>query len=293
MNQLTSILFVITLAFLGGGISPFTKIALAEMSTPLFIALRFVVAGLILIPFVLIKKEKLNKSALVSTFLISLLAVSNVTFFALGIKHSNATVAQILYAAVPIIVALISRFLYQEKLNKQKIAGIITGFLGVLVIILAPVFFGTVNGANTLFGNLLVLIAVVSYSFYTVLSKPLQKKSSPLVITTTFIVTTIVIQGLLALFSTPDIANTVTSLTTLTYTSILYVGLLGTAGFFLLYQYTIKKASPIITSMVFYLQPVFTFIWSMILLKEKLAPEYIIGGAIAFIGAYLVTKNNK
>ncbi|MEA2056132.1 MAG: DMT family transporter [Patescibacteria group bacterium] len=290
MSQYASILLVILIAFLGGGISPFTKLALNELSTPLFIALRFIIAGLLIIPLFLYKKEKISKEALKKTLLVSLLAVSNVTFFALGIKRSNATVAQIMYAGVPIIVALILRFLYKQPLAKKKIVGIVIGFLAVLFIILAPIITRSSSGENSLFGNLLVLIAVLSYSFYTVLSKPLQKISSPLFITTSFIVTTIFIQGSIAMLTVPNISTSVGNLSVASIVSILYVGLLGTAGYFLLYQYAIKKASPITTSMVFYLQPIFTFFWSMFLLGENLAPQYIVGGAIAFTGAYLVTK---
>jgi drug/metabolite transporter (DMT)-like permease len=284
-------ILVILVAFLGGGIPPFTKIALKELSTPLFIALRFLVAGLFIIPLFLYKKEKITKVILMKTLFVSLLAVFNVTFFAMGIKRSIATVAQIMYAAVPIIVALILRYFYKEKLTKIKIVGIILGFAGVLTIILFPMMTGSVNGNNSLFGNLLVLMAVVSYSFYTVLSKDLQKNSSPLFITSAFIGTTVIIQGLIAFLTVPSIPNIVSHLSTIGILSILYVGLLGTVGFSLLYQQTIKKASPVVSSMVFYLHPVFTFFWSVILLNEKLAIEYIIGGTIAFVGAYLVTKS--
>ncbi|MEI8067659.1 MAG: DMT family transporter [Candidatus Shapirobacteria bacterium] len=290
MSSYIPIILVIIVAFLGGGISPFTKIALNELTTPLFIALRFVAAGLFIFPIFLYKKEKINKNTLIKTLLVSVLAVVNVTFFAMGIRKSIATVAQILYAAVPIIVALITSFFYKEKLSKTKITGIVLGFLGVSVIILVPFLTHSVSGENTIWGNLLVLVAVIAYSFYTVFSKDLQKSSSPIFITTTFVALTIIVQGLIAFATVPNIPNIVSNLSMPVILSVLYVGILGTAGYFLLYQHTIKKASPIITSMVFYLQPIFTFFWSILLLGEKLSIEYIIGAIVAFVGAYLVTK---
>jgi len=45
--------------------------------------------------------------------------------------------------------------------------------------------------------------------------------------------------------------------------------------------------------MIFYLQPIFTFIWSTFLLGEKLTASIVVGGIIALVGASLVMKQEK
>ncbi|HCC07788.1 MAG TPA: hypothetical protein DEP72_06500 [Clostridiales bacterium] len=54
-----------------------------------------------------------------------------------------------------------------------------------------------------------------------------------------------------------------------------------------------KNASPVYASMIFYLQPIFTFIWSTFLLGEKLTASIVVGGIIALVGASLVMKQEK
>ena len=42
--------------------------------------------------------------------------------------------------------------------------------------------------------------------------------------------------------------------------------------------------------MVFYLQPVFTFIWSFVLLGEQLTLNLVIGSILILVGASIVSK---
>lgn len=165
------LLWVILVAAFGGGVPTFSKMALEVFPTFTFIFLRFVVASIILISLFIKTKEKISKKDLWPIVLVSLFGTGNVVFFAFGVKETTATVAQVLYAAVPII-ALITSFIFlKTPFQKKKIFGVLLGFVGVLTIILAPTFGGNTDGVGTLIGNLLILTAVISYSIYTVFSK--------------------------------------------------------------------------------------------------------------------------
>lgn len=290
LSKHSAILLIIIVAIIGGGVPAFSKIALQGFPAFIFIFLRFLLAGLALVPIFLSKKALVEKSKLKNAVLISLLATSNVTFFALGVRKTTATIAQMLYAAVPIMASVFSYLFLKEKIKVEKLAGILLGFVGVLTIILLPVIGKTSAFNGTLAGNLLIFIGVVSYSLYTVMSKKLQKIYSPLALTMIFIITTIVIQSLLLpieLKSNPDFWKTI-SINNLM--GLVYVGILGTSFYYLIYQYAIKKATPVIASMAFYLQPIASFLWAFVLLGERLTPGFIIGGILALTGARIVTK---
>lgn len=242
-----------------------------------------------LIPLFFLRKEVLKKEKLKEAVLVSLLATSNVTFFALGVKKTTATIAQMLYAAVPIIAGVFSYLLLKEKVKIEKIVGILLGFIGVLIIILLPVIGAPSAFKGDLMGNLLVFIAVVCYSLYTVMSKRLQEIYSPLSLTVIFIMVTLLVQFSLIpteLSSKPEFLSKISPNH---IASLLYVGILGTAFFFLIYQYAIKKASPIVASITFYLQPIAAFLWAFVLLGERLTLGFILGGLLALIGAGIVT----
>lgn len=282
--------WVIIIAALGGAIPTFSKMSLAVFPPFTFVLLRFIAAALILIPLMIRAKHVVKKGDIVPMVLISLFGTGNVVFFAFGVRQTTATVSQILYAAVPIIATILSLMILKTSISKQKLFGVLIGFIGVIAIILGPNGGKSNNAFGTIMGNLLVLLAVISYAMYTVLSKKLQEKSSPLTITTMMVITTIIVQSFLVPVDISKYQEVATKISIPSILGIIYVGVVGTAIYFLLYQKVIQKANPLYASMIFYLQPIFTFIWSFILLGERLTINIIIGSIVALIGAGLVMK---
>jgi len=167
------------------------------------------------------------------------------------------------------------------------------GFIGVLTIILLPILSQGSAFAGNLIGNLLIFIAAASFSLYSVLSKKYQPRYSPLSLTVVFILTTIFILFFLAPFELKANPHWWRQISLSGVLGLLYVGLIGTGIYYLLYQYALKKATPIIASMTFYLQPIFSFVWAYFLLGERLTLGFIAGAVLAFGGAYLVTSSKK
>ena len=136
----------------------------------------------------------------------------------------------------------------------------------------------------------MIFIGAFFYSLYGIYSKKIQKKYSPVQLTGVFSLTT----ALVVLF--PAVGEIVSGshwwigLTGQTIFSLFYVGLLGTAVYYLLYQYAIKNGTPILASMTLYLQPVMTIVWASILLGEKITSGFIFCAIMVLLGAYLTTK---
>ncbi len=168
-RALKSFLAILGAALFGGGIPVFGKIGLLVIPPSTFTFFRFALAFLCLLPFIF-PLPKISKQILVKVFLVSLLGTVNVTLFAFGVRYTTATIAQLLYAAVPVISLILVNRLYGEKITGNKLLGISTGFVGVLFLILLPVLQRGGLLTGTLTGNLTVFSAVVSFSFY--LSNP-------------------------------------------------------------------------------------------------------------------------
>ncbi len=285
-----TLLWVVILAALGGGVPTFSKMALEVLPTFTFIFLRFLTAAIILVPLFIKAKEKILKKDIWPIILVSLFGTGNVVLFAFGVKETTATVAQVLYAAVPIVALIASFIILKTTFQKKKIIGVLLGLIGVLIIILTPTFGDNGSGIGTLSGNLLVLFAVISYSLYTVFSKNLLKIYSPLMLTTMMVITTLAIQSILIASEVSHYPDTLNVVTFKGVVGVLYVGIIGTALFFLFYQKIIRKANPVVASMTFYLQPIFSFVWAFFLLGERLTPTLVVGSILAFLGASLVTK---
>ena len=284
-----AIFAILIAALLSSGMSPFAKIVLQTIPPLTFTFIRFFLAFIIL---VIITKRipKITKEH-IPVILFSLLSTANVMLFAYGIKKTTATIGQALYVGVPIVVLIFTYFFLREKLALKKIIGVIIGFVGVIIIIALP-YIGTATvHKGDIIGNSLIFLGVILYSVYTALSKKMQKKYSPIELTSYFFLTTAIVQVLLIPFEIKKYGVWWSNLDPFIYLALAYIILLSTILYYFLYQFAIKKASPIVTSMIFYLQPAVAYAWSYYLLSEKLTIEFIIGTGLALFGVWLTTSN--
>ena len=288
-SQYSTFLLVLLAAILGSGVAVLAKVGLKEIAPLNFTFWRFLSALAVLLPILYLQKKRLTFAKFKKLFWILLFGAGNILIFIFGIRFTTASAAQVIYTFAPLFAGALSYFILGEKLGVRKSLGVILGFIGTLLIILLPAISGssTING-NTI-GNLLILLAVFSHSLYTVLSKSKQKEFLPIEITTYSVAFTLVLSMILMLirsdsFGLPT-ANAVFP--------ILYSGIVGTALFFLLYQYIIKNSSPLVASMVLYLEPIFTFVWAILLLSEKITAGLIAGMFLVFIGVYLASTAKK
>lgn len=287
-----NILLLLLIAVLGGAVPVFGKIALTEFPVFSFTFFRFLMAGLLLLPFYL-KIRKPTNGDFWKIFGLSLLGMGNVILFAIGIQYTSANIAQAIYTLSPILAAVLSFFIVKERFGLKKITGIILGFFGALILVFIPLLEkGSLNDV-TLSGNLIIVLAVISVTLYTVYSKPLQKKYHPIEITMFFCMVT---AGISLIFSGMELRTESgwwSDVTLFGAFSLIYVGTIGTALYYLLTQYLIKHATPTIASMVLYVQPFTTIGWAYVLLSEVITQFFIIGICLALFGVWLTMSPQK
>jgi drug/metabolite transporter (DMT)-like permease len=281
---------IVIAAILGGGNAVATKIAIKEIPPFSFAFIRFCVASLCILPFFLRSNPKLGKD-FYKVILFSLFMTYNATIFTVGVALTTATISQVLYSFVPIIVAILGFYFFGEKLIKRKIAGILIGFFGAMIVILLPVLTNNAAFTGNLLGNLIIFSAAVSVALYTALAKPFQNHYTPLQLTSFFIFTSTIVTFFLAI---TDLSLHPRWWDNVSVNAVLlagYGGSLGTAIWYLLYLYVIKHSSPVSASTLLYLQPATAFVWAAFLIGEQLTVGLMIGVAITFLGLYLVLKS--
>ena len=282
------ILFLANL--LGGAFTPmFVKLGVREIPPLTFTLFRFIVASLVLIPFVFKSKENIGISDFYKISLYSIFFSINVAFFGLGIQYTTAITSQILYTLSPLIVGLLSFFILKEKFNRYKIAGSVIAFTGVIYLISGSIDNSLISSLGSPIGNLLVLVAVIAWSSYIVVSKKLTNKFNPL--TTSFIsfVTTVIVLtpfSLFEIFSRPVASYQVTQIAVI---SVFGSGILSSALMFFLIQLGIKKTSSYTASLFMYFAPLFGSITAIPILKEKITVELIGGGLLIILGVFIAT----
>ena len=280
--------FFLLVAVLLLGTNPVAvKYAVSAVPPLPFVALRFTVAGLLLLGVVrcLGFGGSVERKDLLSMMGVGALGVGVTNMlFTSGVNLTNASDTALLYAVVPVWGMILGFVLGLERPTPRGILGVGIAFLGIVVV----VYGGLGGSGSSLQGNLLVLGATVCWGSYTVLSLPLLKKYSPLVVAAY----TMLFGGLATLpFAFPTLPSMDwDAMSVGIWAAVAYSTVLVAAFGFFAWQ---RGASLLGANKVLVYQYLITFIGvtsGVVLLGEGLGVEKIIGGAVILLGVYLARR---
>ncbi len=287
-NKLKAFIAIILGSLIVGAISPVTKIAILKIPPFSFTFIRFLLSSMCLLPLFLKSKPKIEKGLIV-LILLSLLPSLNIALFVVGLKLTTASIAQFLYAGTPLLSGIFSYLLFKDKISFKKWFFITLGLVGVFMVIFLPLLEKSNFFVGNLKGNLLIIVGVTLWSLYFVYSKKLQKKYSPISITSVFIFVATILFFFLSIWEFRGSNMWLREIKVPFVLAVVYVSLFGTVGNYLLNQYAIKFAGPLLASLAFYLSPIFAYFFSFLLLGEKLTIGLIIGTVLVFASVALTT----
>jgi drug/metabolite transporter (DMT)-like permease len=219
----------------------------------------------------------------------------NQLFFFHGLNLSSAINSGIIMALNPIMVVILSFFLFKERLTSLKITGITLGAVGAILLTLKA----SSHVGDSRLGDLFLFLNALSYAIYLVLAKPLMKKYSPIQV-----ITWIFTFGLIFVLLFPptliELSQTnFQRISTEIWWKIAYVVIGVTFFTYLLTIFGLKYLSATISSAYIYTQPVmvmlFTFLFASIHwsadYRGSITSEKILYMFVIFTGVYLTSKS--
>ncbi len=277
-------LMLIILSVLWGGSFFFIEIAVSELPVLTIVLFRVVLAAIALWLFILIAGISIPKSFTVwGSFLIMGL-FNNVFPFSLivwGQTHIASSLASILNATTPLFTVLVaSALLHDEKITRNKLMGVLLGFLGVVVMIGPSAFSGI--GVNVV-AQLAILGAALSYAFAGVYGRRFKAHNINPVVTAAGQVSAS------ALFLIPIVLvvdNPVDIVTpnAQAIMALIALAILSTALAYVLYFKILASAGATNLLLVTFLIPVSAILLGTVILGEILQTSHIIGMGIIAIG---------
>jgi drug/metabolite transporter (DMT)-like permease len=292
-----ALILTIFAAIAGGSVPAFAKVAETVFPPFTLVAVRFLFASLVLLPFVLHRQE-LSWNRFRDLAWVSVIGSLNPILFFIALPFTAASVAPLIYASVPLMTALYLVRGNVSRLPADRLLGLIVGVAGVGIIVLLPFFQNRDVNLLALAGNGLILGAAVAFMIYGIASKQKQDlEASPLVLTFYFCLTTLLISipfSVLEIFHSPI---AISAINLAQVSSALEIGIIGTSLFYLSYQQALKISSVLIASLFTYLQPLATIGFAILLLGERVSIPFIAGGVLAIAGVRLaasktVTRNS-
>jgi len=264
---------MLILAALWGASFLFIKIAAPEIGPLFTIQGRVTIAGIVLILLLLITRRSANFRKRWKQYLIlgALNAAIPFTLIATAELQLNASMSGIINALTPLFTALVAWRYLQEKLTIKKGFGILTGIVGVGILVgWSPLPLTK----DVLISVCCSVLSTISYGFGGVYTKKAFSGVAPLSLATGQQIGAAVT---LLPFTILFLPQTTATFSLTVVLSVAGLAIFCTAIAYLFYFYLIESVGPTKTQSVTFLIPFFSMIWGVIFLKETITVGMCIG----------------
>ena len=270
-------------------LEPVSKLIAADVNPYAITFWRFIIGSLLLMPFAIkkIRKEQIKVEAKdigILAMLGTLCICFSMVMLQLAVKEADApSLIAIIFSANSMFTILFAVFILKEKMTKQKLLAVILCGIGVLVC-------ADFSSGTNLKSVAMAVVAALSFSLYTILSKKFMKKLTGVIQTSfSFFLGSIVL--LLILLVTG--VELVPAMNTLNISVLVYLGIVVTGIGYWAYFKAMEVGGAMTASFAFFIKPILTpFVTFLV---NGIVPGVKVFVALAFIvcGSYVATFRKK
>ena len=265
-----------------------SKLLLQEGLSPAAIMiLRFVLAYVLMLPFV---KGKWFCKSLKDELLMVLLGISGGSLYFLlentALVYTQASNVAIIIAATPLLTMLTVNLLDRGKGASKRLYGYsLMSLAGVALVIFNGNFVLKLNPI----GDLLTFGAVVTWVIYSIIIAKVQERYSSWMITRKIFFYGVV--TLLPYFLVEPWNVTWEMMSRpMVWGNIAYLGVLASLGCYMTWNIVIKRLGAVDATNYLYINPIVAMITANLLLGERITPLAIAGTALILVGVYLAER---
>jgi drug/metabolite transporter (DMT)-like permease len=205
-----------------------------------------------------------------------------------GLTYVSATVCSVLISTIPVFATIGAWLFFKEKLKVINYTGIILSFIGVVVFI--------INKEGSISYNLkglgLLLFAVISAVGYNLTLSRLVGSYSPVyIVNVQNIIGATLFLPLFLIFDFNHFINIPLSINM--FLPVIELAAFASCGAFILFAFSVRNIGILKANVFTNCIPIFTALFSFILLGDKLTVQNIIGMVIVIAGLFMSQMNGR
>lgn len=282
-----AILALITTNIIWGASTPIFKWSLETVQPFTFAFFRFFIASLILLPFT-IHNLKVSRHDLVSLFVLSITGFFlHIGLLLVGLNISSSLNSSIITTSAPIFLVIGSGLFFKEKVKQRVIFGTIISLIGVILIILRPLFDKGLDGS--ILGNVFFVLSTLSFVVYTLLLKEYTTHLRTTTITFYLFAIAAVIFFPFALMEGAK-QPLITMLNSQAIIGILFAALFTSVTGYVFYNFAIRFIKGSEVGIFLYMDPIVTALVAVPLLHENVTSFFLFGSLLVFVGIFVAEK---
>jgi drug/metabolite transporter (DMT)-like permease len=282
-----------TAAIVWGGSIVFQKFALRYFSAIEISVLRGAGALLILVPLWWWQERRgvtFTARDLLLLAALSLGVLGNHLLTLLGLRYIGAGAAGVIIGASPVITALLSSLLIRDVPLRVVLGGCAVSFAGVALIAGAE---ETNVGSAPWLGGILILMGLVSWALYTIGSRRIMERFSPLTVNWTTLAFSLLPQLPLLMIDQKAQLYGFSDIPVSGWLALAYLALFATALGQQAWLYGVKGVGPSRAGIFVNLIPVSALALSALILKETLGGREVTGIVLILGGVWLVNHRSR
>ncbi len=262
----------------------------ANISPYIVLLFRALIASLVYLIWIISKKKylkKIEKSDYIKLIILGLINIPiNQFLFFIAISKTTAPNVSLAYSLTPIFVFIIAYIYLKEKITIKKMLGIAIAVIGTIILLSEKGLKFTEDG---IFGDILALIASLSWALYTIIGKQLIQKYNPIYITGLTMIIGFVLY--LPIFFSLNIPIEWNNFTSNQWLELLFLGLFTSAIGYAIWYYALTKIDASKLSVYNNLQPALTAILSLIIFATPITLLFVIGGTLIMCGVFITQRS--
>ena len=285
-SRVLTVAAFVTVALCWSGSWTFGKLGVTAVPPIELSAIRFAIAGVLMLALARITKQPLGLERwplLILAGFFGIFVYNALVFFALTLAPASDG-ALIVPTINPVLTVVFATFI-GERLTANKIAGLGLATIGALLVIAAAT--GLTFTGQRLTADLLYLGGAAAWSAYATIGAITTRRGSPLGVTAVAC-----LAGAAMLFPLGFLEKgyaDVPSWSVLAWLDIAYLVVFATIVGFVLFYWAVRRFGAGTASMVSYLVPIFALVQAVLILGEQPAPLEVIGGAVILAGVRVAT----
>ena len=285
------VLYIMISALLFSTMEVALKIAGSDLDAFQLTLLRFIIGGLFLLPFAIVRIKKKNIVIKGRDYLFMLLLgvvciPVSMVFFQLGVENSNASTAAVIFCINPMFTMFFAHFITEEKLTRNKVISIIIGIMGI-VFMIAP---WNIQLGDSLIGATYSTLAAMLFGLYSALGRRTVHRLGGLPQTAiSFLLGSLAMIPLMIVLDKPIISG----ITLQNLPVLFYVGIMVTGLGYLCYFMAMEHGDAATASIVFFIKPGLAPIIAVLILREVINLNGFLGIILVFAGSYINLREQK
>ena len=245
--------------------------------------LRFLVGGILLIPFASRSIKKKNASLsrkdigffALSGFLCVVIAMS---LYQMSVTYTRASIVAVIFSCNPIFVTVFAHLFLHEDIHRNHIIALILELTAALIII------DPIHATLDPTGSVLAILSAVMFALYSVFGKKRTPRFGGIAVTCLSFLFGASLYGAVGLnlfIDVPLFENIPAS----AIPALLYICCINSAAGFVCHMMAMEKTSAQEASLIFFLKPILAPIFALLFLKEEIPLNMIVGIVCFLIGS--------